>query len=56
MNTPSVDLPEPKIKAPLSFIMVSEPDKAKEQRAKYLDSLISKTFLANYFKKKKIKK
>ena len=53
MDTPSADLPEPKIKAPLSFIMVDKSDKAKEQRAKYLDSLVSKTFLTNYFKKKK---
>ena len=52
MNTPSVDLPQPKITKPLSFRPVQRVEK-EQQRKQYLDNIISSTFLKSYFKKKK---
>jgi len=52
MNTPSIDLPQPKIKKPLSFRPVERVEKNQEHR-QYLDKVISSTFLKSYFKKKK---
>jgi len=51
MNTPSVDLPQPKITMPLSFRPVERAE--KEQRKQFFDNIISSTFLKSYFKKKK---
>jgi len=55
MDTPSLELPQPKIKEPLSFRPVKRAEEDKN-RKQYLDSTISKSFLKAYFKKKKIKK
>lgn len=52
MNTPSVDLPPPKITTPLSFRPVKRVEKEQEHK-QYLDNIISSTFLKSYFKKKK---
>ena len=52
MNTPSIDLPQPKITSPLSFRPVSRDEKDKGRR-QYLDNIISDSFLKSYFKKKK---
>jgi len=52
MNTPTADLPQPKIKRPLSFRPVHRAEK-KQDRKQYLDSIVSSTFLKSYLKKKK---
>lgn len=52
MNTPTIDLPQPKIKTPLSFKPVQHDKKAKEH-AEYLDKILEPSFLKRYFKKKK---
>ena len=52
MNTPSVNLPPPKITKPLSFRPVQRSEK-EQQRKQYLDNIISSDFLKSYFKKKK---
>jgi len=52
MNTPSVDLPQPKIDIPLSFRIVKKEGKAKEH-IQYLDKILEPGFLKRYFKKKK---
>uniref|UniRef100_A0A6C0C4K5 Uncharacterized protein n=1 Tax=viral metagenome TaxID=1070528 RepID=A0A6C0C4K5_9ZZZZ len=52
MNTPSAELPQPKIVKPLSFRPVQRAEKQND-RKQYLDSIVSPTFLKSYFKKKK---
>ena len=52
MNTPSLDLPQPKITTPLSFRPVKRAEKGKE-RKQYLDNILEPNFLKTYFKKKK---
>jgi hypothetical protein len=44
MDTPSLELPQPKIKEPLSFRPV---------KRTYLDAALKPSFLKAYFKKKK---
>lgn len=50
MNTPQQELPEPKIKNPLSFRVVKKKEKEKKAR-QYLDSILESIFVKEYFKK-----
>jgi|TARA_B110000037_G_C16978043_1_gene447848 hypothetical protein len=52
MNTPSANLPQPKIEEPLSFRIVKR-DEKKKQKKKFLDKILEPSFLKDYFKKKK---
>lgn len=52
MNTPSIDLPQPKIDIPLSFKPVKQYKEIKAQ-TEYLDKILESSFLKHYFKKKK---
>ena len=55
MNTPSLELPQPKIKEPLSFRPVKRSQEENKKR-QYLDAVLKPSFLKAYFKKKKIEK
>jgi len=52
MNTPSSDLPPPKITTPLSFQPVKRAEKDKSKK-RYLDDILQSGFVRSYFKKKK---
>jgi hypothetical protein len=52
MNTPSADLPPPKITTPLSFRPVKRAEKDQGKK-RYLDDILEAGFLKSYFKKKK---
>ena len=52
MDTPSLELPQPKITEPLSFRPVKRAEEEKN-RKQYLDSIVKPSFLKAYFKKKK---
>ena len=52
MDTPSLELPQPKIKEPLSFRPVKRTEEEKN-RKQYLDNILKPSFLKAYFKKRK---
>ena len=52
MDTPSLELPQPKINDPLSFRPVKRTEEEKG-RIQYLDTVLKPNFLKAYFKKKK---
>ena len=52
MNTPSLELPQPKIKEPLSFRLVKR-SQEENKKKHYLDAVLKSGFLKSYFKKKK---
>ena len=52
MNTPSLELPQPKITDPLSFRPVKRNEQEKKHK-QYLDAILKSSFIKTYFKKKK---